>query len=104
MNQDFALHPEDPWYIKRCLDDAITRVVRKEMNLDELNRLKADLRKKREIPRWLKERFDVDYDHNIEIITDPTELCTIDEETNHPVRPRVMAAKRKLVKMTNEGS
>ena len=44
------------------------------------------------------------YDHNIEIVTDPTELRTIDEETNHPVRPRVMAAKRKLVEMTNEGS
>ena len=28
-NQDFALHPEDPWYIVRCLEDALTRVRRK---------------------------------------------------------------------------
>ena len=23
--KDFALHPEDPWYMRRCLQDAIVR-------------------------------------------------------------------------------
>ena len=46
----------------------------------------------------------MDYDHNEEIVTDPIELRTIDEGTNHPVGPRSMATKRKLIEMTNDGS
>ena len=74
------------------------------MNLDELDRLKVDLRKKREIPQWLKERFDVDYDHSIEIVTNLTNPRMPEEETNLPIRPRIKAAKRKLIEMLDEGS
>ena len=102
-DQDFALHPEDPWYMEQCLQDAITRVRRKEMDLDEFDRLKVDLRKKREIPQWLKERFVVDYDHKIEIVTNLTNPRTPEEGTNLPIRPRIKAAKRKLIEMLDEG-
>merc|ERR1712090_41178 len=102
-DQDFALHPEDPWYMERCLQDAVTRVKQKEIDLDEFERLKVDLRKKREIPQWLKERFVIDYDHEIEIVTNLMNPRTPEEETNLPIRPRIKAAKRKLIEMLGEG-
>ena len=46
----------------------------------------------------------MDYDHSIEIVTNLTELCTTDEEMNHPIRPCIKAAKRKLIEMIDEGS
>ena len=44
-DKDFALHPEDPWYMRRCLQDAIARVKRNKMNLNEFAQLKVELRR-----------------------------------------------------------
>ena len=104
VNEDFAMHPEDPPCIKGCLNDATPKVIHDGMTIKELDTLRANLCKKREIPRWYKERLNVDYDHNEEIVTDPIELRTIDEETNHLVKPRSMVTKRKLIEMTNDES
>ena len=102
-DKDFTLHPEDPWYMRRCLQDAIARVKRNEMNLNEFAQLKAELRRKREIPQWIKERFTVDYDHKREIVTNLTTPHIPEEEIDLPARPRIKAAKRKLEEMLEEG-
>ena len=48
--RDFALHPEDPWYVRRCLQDAMTRLFRGEISMKEFERLKRELKRKRQIP------------------------------------------------------
>ena len=44
----------------------------------------------------------MDYDHSIEIVTNLTN--TPEEETNLPMRPRIKAAKRKLIETLAEGN
>merc|ERR1719367_1798675 len=63
--RDFALHPEDPWYVRRCLQDAIARLLREEISMSEFEKVKRELRRKRQIPIWFKERFNLDYDDQI---------------------------------------
>jgi len=64
--EDWSLHPEDPWFIKRCLLDAVIRLERNEITELEFNKLKKHLRRKIEIPAWFKERFSVDYRDDLE--------------------------------------
>ena len=52
VDKDFSMHPEDPPSIRRCLNDAVKKVIPGEMTIKELDTLRADLCKKREIPRW----------------------------------------------------
>ena len=42
--RDFALHPEDPWYVRRCLQDAIARLLREEISMSEFEKVKRELR------------------------------------------------------------
>ena len=63
--RDYALHPEDPWYVRRCLQDAIARLFREEISMKEFERLKREFKRKRQIPLWFKERFILDYDDQI---------------------------------------
>merc|ERR1719509_33115 len=50
QGKDFALHPEDPWYVRRCLQDAIKRLEREEIDHKEFEGLKKELRRKRQVP------------------------------------------------------
>ena len=79
------------------------RLKRNEIDFHEFEQLKTDLRRKREILKWLKERFIVDYDDQREIVTDLTSFYKVEEKTELLASPRVKAAKRKLEEMREEG-
>jgi len=103
-NKDFALHPEDPRYVRRCLQDAIARLTRDEIDFKEFELLKRELRRKRQIPRWFKERFTLDYDDEKELITE-TVSPTVANDLVLPIAspPRLFSAKRKLEMLNSEG-
>jgi len=101
--KDFALHPEDPWYVRRCLQDAIARVRREEINFKEFEQLKEELRRKRQIPAWFKARFTLDYSDEREIVVDPQSNCSQTEKVEVASPPRVYSAKRKLESLCEEG-
>ena len=96
--RDFALHPEDPWYVRRCLQDAIARLIRDEISMEEFEKVKRELRRKRQIPIWFKERFILDYDDQIVLRSgtglNPTE--SKEEEAGSKERPRVRQARLRL--------
>jgi len=100
--KDYALHPEDPWYIRRCLQDAIARLEREEINHVEFESLKKELRRKRQIPPWFKERFTLDYYDQVELNVDLSDWC-FEEKENIIPSPRVRAAKRLLMEKYEEG-
>merc|ERR1712012_1118724 len=89
--RDYALHPEDPWSIRRCLQDAIARLERDEIDHKEFEQLKKELRRKRQIPAWFKERFILDY------VEDLPEQEEVDS-------PRVRQAKKRLKERLSNGS
>lgn len=97
QGKDFALHPEDPWYVRRCLQDAIKRLEREEIDHKEFEGLKKELRRKRQVPAWFKERFILDYDDQMELNVDLSdcweEAVGGDEKLEGP---EVEAAKEKL--------
>lgn len=100
--KDYALHPEDPWYIRRCLQDAILRLTREEINHEEFEQLKMELKKKRQIPRWFKERFELDYDDQIDFVR-PAPKVREEMADNNLSCPRVWSAKRSLMSKCEEG-
>lgn len=64
--EDFSLHPEDPWYVRRCLRDGMVRLDRGDITQAEFDNLKKHLRRKRQIPFWFKQKFHIDYYDDIQ--------------------------------------
>merc|ERR1712107_898193 len=102
--RDYALHPEDPWYIRRCLQDAIARLERDEIDHKEFEQLKKELRRKRQIPAWFKERFILDYDDQIDVVVDPSDYVEDLPEQEEVDSPRVRQAKKRLKERLSNGS
>lgn len=95
-NEDFSLHPEDPWYIRRCLQDGTVRLQRGDITEAEFNNLKKQLRKKRQIPFWFKQKFDIDYYDDIQCDDfDMTDCIDHQEKTEDPI----LEEKLKLAKL-----
>jgi len=102
--EDWALHPEDPWYIKRCYTDAEMRYARDEISQREFLSLKKELKRKREIPRWFKDRFNLDYCDDIKFLeVDLTDCIEVLGSSGNVVSPRVWSAKKKLMKKVKKG-
>merc|ERR1719481_558860 len=101
-DEDFALHPEDPPYMRRCLQDAVKRFEMEDIDLTEFNMLKRELKKMRRIPAWFKQRFELDYDDAIELQIPDTGDHDEDEEIKISSSPRVKAAKRNLIEKLEE--
>merc|ERR1719370_1196625 len=102
--RDYALHPEDPWYVRRCLQDAIARLERNEIDHEEFEMLKKELRRKRQIPAWFKERFILDYGDQIDVVVDPSDYVEDLSEKEEETSPRVRQAKRRLKERLSEGA
>merc|ERR1712059_56363 len=107
-NRDFALHPEDPWYIRRCLQDGVERLNREDITEYEFEKLKRELKRMRKVPNWFKERFVLDYDDQIflelpESGMDMTD-CIDEGEVRIKASPRIKAAKRKLKEKLKESA
>jgi len=101
---DWALHPEDPWYIKRCLMDAKQRLSREEISESEFRSLKREIKRKREIPAWFKDRFELDYCDDIKFLdVDLTDCIEVLERTGEMTSPRLKSAKRKLIEKIEDG-
>ena len=95
------MHPEDPPYIRKCLNDATRKLITGEITVKELDALKTNLRMKREIPRWYEVQFNVEYDRNEKSVAELIELCTTDEDAKQPLKLRSIADKRKLSEITD---
>jgi len=78
---DFSLHPEDPWYVRRCLTDGNVRLDRGDITQAEFDNLKKQLRRKRQIPFWFKQKFDIDYYDDIKCNVDMTECIDQEKKT-----------------------
>merc|ERR1719285_546366 len=96
--------PEDPWYVRRCLQDAIARLERNEIDHEEFEMLKKELRRKRQIPAWFKERFILDYGDQIDVVVDPSDYVEDLSEKEEETSPRVRQAKRRLKERLAEGA
>jgi len=103
--KDYALHPEDPWYIRRCLQDAIIRLEREEIDHEEFEQLKKALKRKRQVPNWFKQRFTLDYDDQImDLKVDVSDAWANGKD--HDIladSPKIRAAKRTLMEKHDEG-
>jgi len=105
MKENYNLHPEDPWYIRRCLQDGTQRFERGEITEAEFNNLKKQLRKKRQIPFWFKQKFEVDYYDDIRCtnvdMTDCIDAAETKEE-DPELEEKLIVAKRNLIKKRNK--
>jgi len=101
---DWALHPADPWFLKRLYLDAQVRLDRGEISEDEMKKLKREVRKKRKIPDWFKDRFELDYCDDLKYLdVDLTDCIEVLESPAKITGPRVMSAKRRLMNMVEDG-
>ena len=102
MGKDWELHPEDPWYVKRCLMDATIRLEREEITPAEYKKLKKNLKRKREVPKWFKERFELDYSEELKFLDVDLTDCIEDSDAAQLQQeiitsPKINSAKRKLL-------
>ena len=82
--EDFALHPEDPDFVKIYFEDLRMRTKDGSIMQDEFETLKTDLMLKREIATWYKEKFPLDYTYLLELVIedDVSEESKVDENEN----------------------
>jgi len=97
--KDWALHPEDPWYVKRCYKDACVRFEQGQITEAEFENMKRHLKRKRQIPFWFKQKFQVDYydqmdNFNVSFNEDTENQPPVDAE----LEEKVEEAKYNLVK------
>ena len=99
--KDFGLHPEDPWYVRRCWQDAQLRLEMGHIDEDEFNNLKKHLKKKRQIPFWWKQKFDVDYYHEMRDVNFDLTDCVEEEEkkVDKDLEEKKKQAKMKMLKV-----
>jgi len=95
--KDYALHPEDPWYVRRCLQDGVERLNREDITIEEFEKLKRELKRMRKVPNWFKERFTLDYDDQLEYIDLPEDGMDMTDCIEAKSGPRMRAAKRNLI-------
>ena len=68
QGRDFALHPEDPEFVKRYWGDLKTRLYLGFITNKEFERLRESLKLKREVAKWFKEKFpNLDYTDHFEL-------------------------------------
>jgi len=68
QGEDFALHPEDPVFVKRYWVDLKTRLRLGFITHKEFGLLRESLSLKREVAPWFKEKFpNLDYNDNFEL-------------------------------------
>ena len=79
------------------------RLKRGEINGEEFEQLKQELKKKRQIPTWFKNRFTLDYDDQLPKLTTVSTCEEVAEETLL-FHPRVRQAKRRLEERLEEGN
>ena len=101
---DWGLHPEDPWYLKRCYIDAFMRRDRGEITDDEFDLLKLILRKKRQIPRWFRNRFEVDYNDSIVEVREIATSSATSRKENMKGRPKGSYKVEKLLKVIDKAT
>jgi len=82
--EDFALHPEDPEFVKKYLEDIEMRVERNFITREEFKKLKEDLSLKREIAPWFRKKFPMGYSDelNLKVPEDSSEDSLVDENDN----------------------
>jgi len=82
--EDFALHPEDPEFMKRYLKDLEMRVELGFIKQTQFEDLKKDLTLKREIAPWFKKKFPVTYTDLLETVVADVEPKdkSVDENGN----------------------
>ena len=82
--EDFALHPEDPEFMKKYLEDLEMRVDLGFITKEEFEKLKVDLSLKREIAPWFKKKFPLAYTDELELVV-PDNIskdCLVDVNDN----------------------
>jgi len=101
---DWALHPMDPWFLKRLYLDAQIRLDRGEISEYEMRNLKREVKKKRKIPDWFKDRFELDYSDDLKFLdVDMTDCIEVLESPDKLASPKIKSAKRKLMDLVEEG-
>jgi hypothetical protein len=82
--EDFALHPEDPDFVKKYFEDSKMRSKNGVIKQEEFETLKRDLMLKREIAPWFKEKFTLDYTDLLELVIedDVSEETKVDKNEN----------------------
>ena len=84
------------------MEAATMRFKRKEISDEEFEKVKQELRRKRQIPHWFKKCFKLDYDDQLPELKPVLACEEVTEETkNFP--PRVRQAKRLLEERLEEG-
>jgi len=103
--EDWDLHPVDPWFLKRLYLDAQVRLDRGEISEHEMKKLKREVKKRRKIPDWFKERFELDYQDDLKYLDVDLTDCieVLDESPLKLASPRFKSAKNKLIDMVGEG-
>lgn len=99
---DFALHPEDPPYLKRLIEDAKERVLIEDISAEEYGLLLEEVSRMRKIPQWFRERFVLDYNDEIEEFFVPDKIRK-EEEYSTCEGPKARNVKRKLLQRLMKG-
>ena len=78
---DFVLHPEDPEFSKKYLEDIEMRAELNFITREEYNNLKEGISLKREIAPWFRKKFPMGYsdDMNLKVPEDSSEDPLVDE-------------------------
>ena len=81
---DFALHPEDPEFMKMYLEDLEMRVDLGFIKQNQFENLKNDLLLKRDISPWFKKKFPLSYTDVLEPVSEDeaSKNTSVDENAN----------------------
>jgi hypothetical protein len=95
---DFALHPEDPEFVKMYFEELNMKAKNKFIEQEEFETLKEDLMLKREIKPWFQEKFPLDCTDILELVIEDevSEETKADENDNEI--PRIHNVVKRLEK------
>jgi len=100
---DFALHPEDPDYMKMYLDDLEMRVDLGFIKKSKFEDLRRELKLKREISPWFKKKFPLCYSDAIESVkVDEASKETKDDENANKI-PELLATAKAHKRVCSNG-
>jgi len=97
--EDFALHPEDPEFLRVYYKDLKLRAKKGLINKEMFENLISDLMMKREISPWFKKKFSLDYKDVLELVDEEklSEETLVDENENLVPSSFVMNVNRSLL-------
>jgi len=88
--EDFALHPEDPEFLKKYWEDLKMRFDLGYIKFKDFKMLRENLKLKREISSWFKKKFPLDYTDMFEFVPEDERFEETSADANDNKAPEIV--------------